>query len=134
MKKDIIHPKVEDIGIAAVLEKNDANVEEWTVYIINFKDVAIDNVLVASKGYGLQKGEQKKTSILRHFFEEIQPKTAVRVEMILDELLGLSNEYWVSFYVGMTIFDKKYVFLAESLKEENFSSIPVLEKQGVLIR
>ena len=40
----------------------------------------------------------------------------------------------ISFYLGKDMYDKKYVFLPESITEENLTLIPVLNKQGVMIR
>jgi hypothetical protein len=52
----------------------------------------------------------------------------------MPNLFGLNNEFWVSFYLDKQIYDKKYVFLPETIKEENFTLIPVLNKHGVMIR
>ena len=52
----------------------------------------------------------------------------------MTDIFGLSNEYWVSFYLSKKMYDKKYIFLPESIKEENFSIVPVLNKRGVMIR
>jgi hypothetical protein len=91
-------------------------------------------VLVSSQGYGSHQGEEVKTSVLRHFFDELQPMSAALVEPIDKAVFGLNNEYWVSFYVGKNIYDKKYLFLPESILVDNFSHIPVLNKTGVMIR
>jgi len=32
------------------------------------------------------------------------------------------------------MYDKKYVFVPESITEENFTHVPVLNKKGVMIR
>jgi hypothetical protein len=133
MKKDIPFPKVEDIALAVVKEKDDIT-DVWNVYLINMKPTDIKGVLVASKGYGEKDGEKIKTSTLRHFFDQIPPASFVKVEQIMDNLLGISNEFWVSFYLGTTIFDKKYVFLAESIQEANLTNVPILNKQGVIIK
>ncbi|MFM8949667.1 MAG: hypothetical protein ACKOKB_02690, partial [Bacteroidota bacterium] len=85
-------------------------------------------------GYGFCDGEEVKTSVLRHFFDYVDPSSAVRVEPIDRQVFGLNNEYWVSFYIGSTIYDRKYTFLPETIMEENFSPIPVLGKNGVMIR
>lgn len=138
MLKDIPELKVEDIALAVVpdLQKGEAPNEftVWDVFLINLKKQAIHGVLVSSHGYGSHQGEEVKTSVLRHFFDELQPMTAALVEPIDKEVFGLNNEYWVSFYVGKNIYDKKYLFLPESILVDNFSHIPVLNKTGVMIR
>jgi hypothetical protein len=130
VKKDIKRPKVENVAMDIVKEDN----EEWSVYLINQKNVTLTNVMVVSKGYGTVNGEEVKTSQLRHFIEEVPANTGAKVEKVVDEVFGLTNEYMLSFYIDSVIYDKKYIFLAESVIEENLVAIPLLEKPGVLIR
>ncbi|MFN5324128.1 MAG: hypothetical protein ACK5C5_04345 [Bacteroidota bacterium] len=138
MLKDIPEIKVEDLALAIVPDLGEDEVPHeftvWDVFLINLKKQQIYGVLVTSRGYGMRDGEEVKTSVLRHFFDYIEPSNAVRVEPIDREVFGLNNEYWVSFYIGSTIYDKKYTFLPETITEENFSYIPVIDKQGVMIR
>jgi hypothetical protein len=134
MKSDIERPEVTDIAMAVVREASDEGVEVWNVYMLNLKEEGITNVLVSSTGYGQKDGEQVKTSVLRHFFDDMKPQSATKVEPIMEDLFGLNNEYWISFYIGKTIFDKRYVFLAETIREDYCTTIPVLDKQGVMIK
>jgi hypothetical protein len=136
MLKDIQRAAVENIAIAIVPKSDDASAEDrlWEVYILNFKEETIDNVIVASKGYGNYKGEEVKTSVLRHYLGTIEGQTAMLIEPIQEEVFGLNNEYWVSFYMNRDIFDKKYVFLPESISDDYFTFIPILERRGVMIR
>ena len=134
MKKDIIPPVVEDIGVAVVKEKNAEGAEEWNVYLINFKPETIEGVLVTSTGYGELNGEPRKTSTLRHFLDTLGPGELKKIEPIQEEVFALSNEYWVSFYLNKVMHDKQYVFLAESICENNLIKIPLIKKRGVLIR
>lgn len=135
MKKDIQTPKVEDIAIAAVPELNEeTKAKEWNIYLINLKAETIENVLISSRGYGVVKEEQVKTSELRHFVEELPGYSYVKIEPIMEDLFAINNQYWVSFYIEKEIFDKKYVFLAESIQEKNLTTVPVMEEKGVLLR
>lgn len=134
MKKDIPFPEVEDIAVAVVSQTNDKGAIDWYVYFLNLKNEDITNVLVSSRGYGTLDGEEIKTSTLRHYFENIPAQSAVKIELIMENVFGLSNEYWISFYIGKNIYDKKYIFLPESIIRENFTQIPILETQGVMIR
>ncbi|MFI5148486.1 MAG: hypothetical protein ACHQRM_02060 [Bacteroidia bacterium] len=134
MKKDIQPPVVEDIGVAIVQELNDQGVQEWNVYLINYKKEVIEGVLVSSTGYGELNGEPRKTSTLRHFLDTVGPGEYVKIEPIQEEVFGLSNEYWVSFYINNVMYDKQYIFLAESIQEQHFIQVPLLKKKGVLIR
>jgi hypothetical protein len=133
LKKDIKRPKVEDIAVAVIKDKEVDEVE-WGVYILNFKDEPIENVLVASKGYGSKDGEKVQTSILRHFIDKVEANSFSRIEPIMPNLFGLHNEYWVSFYIGRTIYDKRYVFVAESIIDTNLIKIPLMDKKGVMIQ
>ncbi len=132
MLKDIHREDIEDIAIAIVPQEN--NSEIWEVYFVNLKEESLRNVIISSKGYGIYKGEEVKTSTLRHYLGDIQPLDCVLVEPIQDQVFGLNNEYWVSFYIGQEIFDKKYVFLPESINKNFFTIIPFLNRQGVMIR
>ncbi|MFN5706377.1 MAG: hypothetical protein ACK45U_11055, partial [bacterium] len=63
MKSDLPENIVEDIAIAVVLEEEHVESSSWKVYLLNLKDIEIENVLVSSKGYGTLNGEQVKTSV-----------------------------------------------------------------------
>ena len=132
MKADIRYPEVQGVAIAIIQEGKESAF--WDVYLINLKEEALKNVLVSSKGYGIDKGENVKTSILRHYFTDVLPKSFVKIEPIDPLLFKLSNEYWVSFYVGKEIYDKKYIFLPESIIHDNLIDIPLISKRGVMIR
>ena len=90
--------------------------------------------MISSTGYGEVNGEQKKTSILRHFLDEVGPMSFAKVEPIIEDVFSLSNEFWVSFYVDNVMYDKKFIFLPETIHEEYFTNIPLLSKRGVMIR
>ncbi len=132
MLKDIFKDEVEDIAIAVVPSEEDNSL--WEVYMINLKEEGLDNVIVASKGYGIYKGEEVKTSVLRHFLGSFEPLDIRLIEPIQKDVFGLNNEYWVSFYIGQNIFDKKFIFLPESITEDNFTRIPFIDRPGVMIR
>jgi hypothetical protein len=134
MKKDITPPQVEDIAVAVVKEQNELAEAEWNVYLINLKKEKIEGVLVSSQGYGMFEAKEVKTSMLRHFLDEVPAESFQKIEPIMENLFGLSNEYWVSFYLNKVMYDKKYIFLPETIKEENFIAIPYLNKKGVMIR
>jgi len=134
MLKDIPQLVVENIVIAVVREPNDKGEMAWNVYLVNLYDKKIEGVLVSSKGYGNYEGRDVKTTILRHLIGELDPNDYAKIEPIMTDVFGLNNEYWVSFYLDKKMYDKKYIFLPESIKEENFTMIPVLNKKGVMIR
>jgi hypothetical protein len=133
MKKDLPENIVEHIAVAVALEKESAEFKTWYVYLINLKKEPIENVLITSKGYGEKDGEQVKTSTLRHMFPLIEGEAFKLIEPIDEQTFGLNNEYWVSYYIGRDIFDKKFIFLPESIVESNFIKLPILNKVGVMI-
>lgn len=131
MIKDIEFPKIENVAVAVVNENIGLPDEEWNVYLINQNKSPLTGVLVNSKGYGELKNEPKKTSNMRHFFEEVKPLSFVKVEMLPNELFELTNEFWVSFYLDGKLYDKKYIFLANTINNQNTINLPILNKPGV---
>jgi hypothetical protein len=132
MKKDIEVPQVENVTLAVVREKNLLSQDEWKVYLINNNDFPIENTLVASRGYGEKDGEEQRTSTLRHFLETVPGKSSAVVESIDPKVFHLNNEYWVSYYIGREIYDKRFVFVPDTICEENLVFIKEIEKEGVL--
>jgi len=132
MKKDIEIPEVKNVTLAVVREKNILNQDEWKVFIINKNTHPIENTLVASQGYGEKEGEQQRTSTLRHFLETVPAEGFAMVEPIDPSLFHLNNEYWVSYYVDTQIYDRRFVFVPESICEENLTFIKELAMEGVL--
>jgi hypothetical protein len=130
--KDIIVPEVKNVTLAIARRLIAGETPEWKVYLINNNDFSIDNTLVASKGYGEKDGEKQNTSILRHFLETVPAHSAALIEPIDPEVFHLNNEYWVSYYIGQQIFDKRFVFVPDTIREENMTFIKELEMEGVL--
>ncbi len=134
MKSDLPENIVEDIAIAVVLEEEHIQSSSWKVYILNLKEIEIENVLVSSKGYGTLNGEQVKTSVFRHFICNLKAKSFSAIELIDEKLFAINNEFWLSYYVNGVIYDKKFIFLTESITESNFMRIPFVNKPGVMIK
>jgi hypothetical protein len=134
MIKDIQPPIVENIAVAIVRELNNENETEWNVYVINLREEAIEGVLVSSNGYGTYNEEEVKTSTLRHFLDIIPANSFKKIEPIVESLFGINNEYWVSFFINNIMYDKKFIFLAETLKDEYFTTVPIINKKGVMIK
>jgi hypothetical protein len=132
MKKDIEIPEVKNVTLAVTHEKNILNQSEWKVYLINKNSFPIENTLVASSGYGQKEGETQRTSTLRHFLETVPANETVMVEPLDEKLFHLNNEYWVSYYIGTQIYDRRFVFVPDSICEANLTFIKELDKEGVL--
>jgi hypothetical protein len=132
MKKDINFLPVEGVQVAIARQENELGQYDWRVYILNQNDAPITNVFVTSKGYGQKDDEEQKTSTLRHFFAEIKPDGHEIVETIMPDVFHLNNEYWVSYFIGDQIFDKKFIFVPDSIIEENLVTVPLLGLEGIL--
>lgn len=132
MIRDIPVPIVQHVTLAVVREKDNLMQDFWRVYLINNNDVAIENTLVASTGYGEILGQQQKTSTLRHFLQTVNAKSSVIVEPIDPSVFHLNNEYWISYYIGKDLYDKRFVFLPESICKDNLTFIPEMDREGVL--
>lgn len=129
MRKDIKFPKVEGVSVAIGREKNEiADDYEYSVFVINENNVALENVIVNSSGYS----EDKKTSTLRQYFERMDAHSAIKVEAIQPELFELVNQFWISYYIGGKIYDKKFLFVPDSIRDDNFSYIEAIQLEGVL--
>jgi len=135
MKKDIITPTVENVFLAAVQEWNDDFMEKvWNVYLINDSDFQLDSVMAVSKAFGTIDGEMKKTSLLRHAFVAIPPVSVVKIEMLEKSVLVLNNEFMVTYFIGNTLYDKKFIFKANAVHENFVEEVPILFVDGVIIR
>ncbi|GGF16790.1 hypothetical protein [Hymenobacter cavernae] len=136
MKEHITFDPVEGVSIAVVPD-DDAATEEgkagWQVYLLNHNAFPLQNVIVSSNGYGTKEdGEVVRTSTLRHVFVEVAPHSVVAIEPIDPELFHLNNQYWVSYYRGTQIFDKKFIFVPDSIVAANLIPIALLGRPGVL--
>ena len=136
MKKDIAFAPVEGVSIAIVPDEAAATTEGlpgWLVYLLNHNDHELENVIVSSNGYGTNaEGEPVRTSTLRHSLLTVPEQAAVPVEPIDPALFHLNNQYWVSYYVGGQIFDKKFIFVPDSIVAANLTPIALLDRSGVL--
>ena len=135
MKKDIKIPEVENVFLAAVQEWSDDFMEKvWYVYLINDSDFNLDSVMVVSKAFGTLDGEMKKTSLLRHAFVQVPAVSVVKIEMIEQSVLKLNNEFMVTYFIGSTLYDKKFTFRAQSITPDYVEEVPILFVDGVIAR
>ncbi|MHA4737388.1 hypothetical protein [Dyadobacter sp. MSC1_007] len=135
MKKDIIFHPVKGIQVAIVKSITEDHAEEWNVIVINRNDQPVTSVFVTSKGYGNSESgtnTDQRTSTLRHFFPEIPAGEHVVVEPILPDVFHLNNEFWVSYFIGSQIYDKKFIFVPDSIVEANMMTIDPPGLEGVL--
>ena len=135
MKKDIIIPTVENVFLAAVQEWSDDFMEKvWYAYLINDSDFNLDGVMIVSKAFGTIDGEMKKTSLLRHAYVEVPAVSVVKIEMIEKSVLALNNEFMLTFFMGEKLYDRKFIFKADSINENAVEEVPILFVDGVIER
>ena len=116
MKKDISTPEVKNVTVVIKPEKSG---EHWTVHLVNTNEFALHNILVASEGYGKKAPNRQETSILRQFFEILDAHSSLQIELIDPEVFHLFNEYGVTYYIDNEIYFKKFVFVPDSIIEDN---------------
>ena len=136
MKQDIPFVPVSGVSVV-VAPADDALPPEsqalWQVYLLNDNDFALENVIVNANGYGLGADGQKiRTSTLRYLFAVVPPHSAVPIEPIQSELFHLNNQYWVSYYHGPQVFDKKFIFVPDSIVAANLTPVALLRRSGIL--
>ncbi|RAR71326.1 hypothetical protein CLV55_10863 [Flavobacterium aciduliphilum] len=135
MKADITIPKVENVFLAAIKEWNDDFMEKvWNVYLVNDSDFDLESVMVVSKAFGTLDGEMKKTSLLRHAFVKVPAVSVVKVEMIEKSVLALNNEFMITYFIGNTLYDKKFTFRKNTINERATEEVPILFVNGVIVR
>lgn len=135
MKADINIPEVENVFLAAIQEWSDDFMEKvWYVYLVNDSDFNLDGVMVVSKAFGTLDGEMKKTSLLRHAFSHIPAVSVVKIEMLETSVLRLNNEFMVTYFIGNTLYDKKFIFRAQTITPDYVEEVPILFVDGVIVR
>lgn len=133
MKKDIQFPEVEGIKVVIARQFNELNEPLWDVYLLNRLSHKVDTVFVTARGYGKDiQGKDIKTAEVRYFFKELPANEIAKVEPILPDVFGINNEYWVSYYIDNQIFDKKFIFVPDSIREEYLIKIDKLNLEGIL--
>ena len=131
MKKDITIPKVEGVFMAVVHEFNEIyKTSDWNAYLINENDVDLELVLVVTSGYD----KDKKTSTMRKKLDLLPAKSYAKIELIPEELHALNNQFMVTFYQDNQLFEKTYLFRKNTINTSALQRIPLIEKEGVLVK
>lgn len=134
MNKDIEIKEVKDIAIGIVPGEPDENGKTtWNVCFINLKDHAVENVLVNASGEGVLNGKEVKTSVMRYLLGTVPAKSYKKIEIVIDESVAITNRYWVSFFEGGAMLDKKYIFPPGSINSEMMTIVPLLNTAGVFL-
>ena len=131
MKQDIEIPQVKDVYVAAVKEFNEEfRADEWNIYLINDSDTDLEMVLIVSRGYD----KKRETSVMRHKIEKLPSRNFAKIEFIQDEVLALNNEFRISYFLDSRMYDKKFTFAVNSIKDSALEEIPLIPKKGILAK
>ncbi|GGG21768.1 hypothetical protein GCM10011344_23200 [Dokdonia pacifica] len=129
MRKDIDIPEVKDVYIAAVKEFNDKfKTDDWNVYIVNNGNEPLEIVLIIAQGYN----KTQMTSHMRHKIEVLPAKGFAKIEFIEESVFTLNNFYSVTYFLNNKMYEKRWEFPANSIKDSNVAMVPVMNKKGVL--
>ncbi|WP_213520901.1 hypothetical protein [Nonlabens sp.] len=132
MKKDISIPVVKDVYIAIVKEWNkDFTSHDWLVYLINDSLDPLESVMIMSRG---KHKDGRKTSTFRHAFKLVAAKSAIKVELIMEEVFAFENEFVLTYFIGPILYDHVYTAAAFSISEESLKTLPVMDQEGVLLK
>jgi hypothetical protein len=135
MREELLGPKVEKVGVAIIEQQDEEGNTLYYAYLLNLRDDIMEGIIITSTGYGenVNTGEKIRTSTLRHSLEVLLPQEAAKIEPIMEDVFALSNEYWVSFWVDDVMYDKKFIFLPETVTKDKMKPIPLLGEKGILI-
>ena len=135
MRADILSPLVENVKMVVVPEKNEEGATQHYVYLLNLRDDIMEGIIITSKGFGVDEttGEKIITSMLRHSLEVLLPDEAAKIEPIMEDVFKLTNEFLISFWVEDTMYDKKFIFLPETINEKNYVTIPKMGGKGIVV-
>jgi hypothetical protein len=131
LKKDIQIPEVTGVEMAMVYEYNDIyKTDDWNVYLINNKSVALEMLVIVSQGFS----ETKTTSLLRKKLAVLPANSFAKIEYIQPELFKLNNRFQVTFFEGNTLYEKTFIFEENTVKESALRTIDEIKKRGVLAK
>ncbi len=129
MRKKIEIPVSSDVYIIATNEWNDEKAfQQWNIYLVNLKREPIEMALIVSRGFS----DSKKTSILRHGIGDIPAREKRKIEMVDEQVFGLTNEYMVTYFFNGKMYEKTFQFPPNSIKEENQQKLKDSIFKGVI--
>jgi len=133
MRKDIIIPEVENVYIVAIKEWNeDFGENSWYAYILNNSSEKLEMAMVVSHASGIINNEERKTGNFRHMFNEVLPETAVKVELLENNVLQLNNYFMLTYFQNGKLYEKNFTFEANSIKDDNTTELQSINRIGVV--
>ena len=133
MKKDIIIPELKNVFMAVVKEYNqEFQCDDWNVYLVNDKEEDLQMAIIVSKGY--DEDQFIETSVMRKTIQTLPAKSFAKVELIQSDLFKLTNFFNTTFFIGQTMYEKKFVFEKNTIKEGALRMIKQLGKEGIVAK
>ncbi len=135
MKKDIEIPVVTDVEIVIVKEYNDDFLQDaWYAYLFNNTNEPIEAIMIVSKADGELNDEQRTSSIFRHAFPSLGANESLKVELLDEAIFDLSNTFMLTYFQGAKLFDKNFVFPAQSISDDVLTELKFSDKKGILAK
>lgn len=133
MRKDIIIPEAENVYIVAIKEWNeDFGENSWYAYLLNNTSEKLEMAMVVSNASGIINNEERKTGSFRHAFNEVLPETAIKVELLENNVLQLNNYFMLTYFQNGKLYEKNFTFEVDSIKDENTTELQSIKRQGVI--
>ncbi len=133
MKKDIIIPEVENVFIVAIKEWNeDFGENSWYAYLLNNTTEKLEMAMVVSNAEGIINKEERKTGSFRHAFNEVEPESAIKVELLENNVLQLNNHFMLTYFLDGKLYDKNFTFDANTISDENTTTLEKIKRVGVI--
>ena len=135
MKKDIEIPVVENVEIAIVKEYNEDFLSDaWYAYLFNNADQPLEAILIVSQAKGEIDGHQRQSSLFRHAFPVLQPKESLKIELLDENVFSLDNHFMLTYFLDSKLYDKTFVFKANTISDDNIKTLEFSDKKGVLAK
>jgi len=135
MRQDIEIPEVKDVFVAAVELTEENGDSNWWIYLINNAKAPLENILIQSRGYSdLESKGGTKTASLRKLIKVLPANSATKIEPLMTEVLGLFNEYWISFFQDGQMKDRKYIFGPHTISAAFNEPLPIIKQDGILVK
>ena len=135
MRQDIDIPEVKEVFVAAVELTEENGDSNWWIYLINNTKSPLENILIQSRGYSdLESKGGTKTALLRKMIKVLPANSATKVEPLMTEVLGLFNEYWISFFQDGQMKDRKYIFGPHTISAALNEPLPIINQNGILVK
>lgn len=125
MKKDIIFHQANQVHIAIVQNEDTL----YDLYLINQNQTALRNILINTNG----EKPGYKSSTLRYYLERLEEFSYIKFESVMEDVMELNNSIMLSYYIGMDIFEKEFLFSLGKLQNASTQEIPLVKLNGYLL-